>query len=277
MKKSYSVIIVILLLLLVLSQFIPVFFRNNEELFKLPEITDEINLYDESAYVIRDNYKDCIVMEGSIKSYQYCNLAIENISIRNIDIKIGDYLYENNDLLEEFQLEGNFRVVEVDLDSLNDILNVKLLNLSLLRLEFYLKQENIEQVYLGQKIKYLFNYQEYEAEISLIEPEIINGVVKVYGVLIEKPNVSMNGSLVNIEITTKLRENVLLVNRDAVYFVNEVSYVDLITYRDNRDELIRTKVILGLENSIYYEILSGLKEGQKVAIYHNEAKTNEVN
>lgn len=102
-------------------------------------------------------------------------------------------------------------------------------------------------------------------------------MVKVFGTMVERPKVIFNGSLVEIEIITRKKENVLLVNKNAIYFVNEVSYVDLITYNGNKEVLQRTEVVLGLGNSKYYEILKGLQEGQRVAIYVDEVLINEVN
>jgi hypothetical protein len=276
-KKSYFVIIIILLALLVLSQFIPVFFKDKDENFVLPKIDDEINLYNESAYVIKDNFVDSIVINGYVRSYNFPDISIENFSSKNLDINIGDYLYEGNSLLIDYNLEGDYRITNVVYDNLQDVLNVTLIDLRVLRLELYISQENIGQVYSGQRIKYIFNKQEFISEISLIEPEIIEGMVKVFGVMVERPSVIFNGSLVEVEIITRQKENVLLVNKKAIYFINQQSYVDLITYNDNKEEIIRTKVVLGLDNSIYYEILSGIKEGQRVAVYYDEALIDEFN
>lgn len=275
MKKGYYIIIIIFLGLLVLTNVLSIFINEDDRSFILPDSDDEISLYDESSFVIRDTYVSYIATNGYVQAYQYENILIENLSVEDFEYQIGDYIYEGDELLFTNNLEGNHRIIDISYNTTQDLLSVRLLDLNLLRLVFFINQDNVENIFIGQNISYMLNGNEYSAEISEIEPEIINGQVKVYGSILEKPSIIYNGSFVNITIITRQKEDVILVNKNAVYYVNETPYVDLITYSNNQEILTRVEIVLGLENPIYYEILSGLQEGQRVVVYRSKDVVDE--
>lgn len=70
------------------------------------------------------------------------------------------------------------------------------------------------------------------------------------------------GSNVDIKVKTESRENVIYINKDAVYEKEEKDYV--IAIEDGLE--VEKEVVTGLETDDYYEILSGLVEGEYVLI-----------
>jgi HlyD family secretion protein len=70
------------------------------------------------------------------------------------------------------------------------------------------------------------------------------------------------GANVEVEIMIEKKENVLLVPEEAIY---EKSGKQFVTVLEN-GSLIEKEVVTGLEDDNYYEIISGLTEGEKVLL-----------
>jgi HlyD family secretion protein len=67
---------------------------------------------------------------------------------------------------------------------------------------------------------------------------------------------------VTIKVTTMRRQNVLILPHEALHTEGAVNYV----YRVVGDRLVKTAVQVGVVNPVSAEIVSGLKEGDKVAL-----------
>jgi hypothetical protein len=76
MKKGYYIIIIILLGILVFTKILSIFINKDDKTFVLPGLDDEISLYDESAFVIKDTYVSYITTNGYVEAYQYKNILI---------------------------------------------------------------------------------------------------------------------------------------------------------------------------------------------------------
>lgn len=71
-----------------------------------------------------------------------------------------------------------------------------------------------------------------------------------------------DGMSASTEIITNRRDNVLLIPNRAIQGSLENPWVEVVT----DDETGKRQVTLGLSDGIYTEVLSGLKEGQKVVL-----------
>jgi HlyD family secretion protein len=67
---------------------------------------------------------------------------------------------------------------------------------------------------------------------------------------------------VTIKVTTMRRQNVLILPHEALHTEGAINYV----YRVVGDHLVKTTVQIGVVNPVSAEIVSGLKEGDKVAL-----------
>lgn len=70
------------------------------------------------------------------------------------------------------------------------------------------------------------------------------------------------GSEVDVEIVLKEKNNVLLVDKDAVYEKDNIKYVTVLSGKNE----IETEITTGIEDDKYVEVLSGLSENDTVLI-----------
>lgn len=70
------------------------------------------------------------------------------------------------------------------------------------------------------------------------------------------------GSEVDVEIVLQEKDNVLLVDKDAVYEKENIKYVTVVSGKNE----IETEITTGLEDDSNVEILSGLSENDVVLI-----------
>ncbi|KEH99047.1 efflux RND transporter periplasmic adaptor subunit [Clostridium botulinum] len=88
-----------------------------------------------------------------------------------------------------------------------------------------------------------------KSKVSTIEVEVENEDSKI------KP-----GMFVNVKINTDSKKDVLVIKKEAVISKNGQNIV----YVNKRGETIAQKVTLGIDNSEYVEVISGLKLGDKI-------------
>jgi HlyD family secretion protein len=70
------------------------------------------------------------------------------------------------------------------------------------------------------------------------------------------------GTEVDVEIVLQNKENVLLVDKDALYEKNGKKYVVVVNGNDQEER----EVITGIDDGNYVEIISGLNEGDIVLV-----------
>ncbi|VEU81181.1 efflux RND transporter periplasmic adaptor subunit [Haploplasma axanthum] len=262
MKKGYIISIIVLLSLMLILQLIPLIFKKDEKDFKLPELEDNISTYDELTTIIRTNFTDDIELIGNIIPYK-----TEKIFVEDHNLSINDYLYGEDELLIINNLEGIYKVISIQ--KKDNVFEIEIVSLTDLKIEFYIKQENVDDLKIGKELTYSFNEKMYHSIIENIEPEIKNGLIRVQANIDENNKNILSGSIVNVKINKRTKANVLLVNKRAVYYLNGVAYVDIVKKTENREIIERTSVVLGLQNKVFFEVLNGLTEGQRAAIYYN--------
>lgn len=137
-------------------------------------------------------------------------------------------------------------------------------------------ESDITKVALGQSatitLDALPSNETFQAEVKEIEPTatVIQEVV-YYGLKLKIDNIDerfRDGMSVDIDINTKEKSNVLMISQRAVKIDNETKKVQILL--DN-DEVQDVEVETGLRGDDgMIEIISGLKEGQKVVVFTSE-------
>lgn len=131
------------------------------------------------------------------------------------------------------------------------------------KISFYATQRMLEQVSVGDELTIKKNGKEYSAEVTEINTMVDSqtGLFEVEAQMEDTEEVAV-GSTVKLSLVTQKAENVMLIPLDAVYYSGGDSFVYL--YEDG---IVRiAPVTVGLEDSEYAEIQSGLKGEEQVIV-----------
>jgi len=111
-----------------------------------------------------------------------------------------------------------------------------------------------------------FPQQSFSGKVVSVNPgEKIIGNVVYYEIIIDFPNQPegiMSGMTVDIVIETNKKENVLRVSKSAVETIDGTQIAQVVRKDKIEDQTITT----GLEGNDYYEVVSGLNEGDEIVI-----------
>lgn len=122
-------------------------------------------------------------------------------------------------------------------------------------LSFYVTQRMMKNCSVGDRLEILKNGKSYSAYISEINTMVDSGtgLFKVKA-QIEETGELAAGTTVKLNLVTDRTENAMLIPVDAVYYSGGQAYVYL--YRDGLATMAQVEI--GLEDSEYVEVLSGL-------------------
>lgn len=157
-------------------------------------------------------------------------------------------------------------------------------------------EADIGQVKVGQHVT--FTVDAYPDDVFTgtvtqvrLNPTTTSNVV-TYEVIVNAPNPDLKlipGMTANLTIFTLELDNVLAVPLKALKFEpmeseegsgmpEAVSLPQPVKHKvwiERNNRLVETEVELGVSNNIYQQIVSGIKEGDKVALQYNELRSNE--
>ncbi|MBR3770642.1 MAG: HlyD family efflux transporter periplasmic adaptor subunit, partial [Clostridium sp.] len=130
-------------------------------------------------------------------------------------------------------------------------------------------QEDIVVLTVGDVVDIVFSAYEdemYEGVISSIKTTATSGYAATvsYEVVIDlKGDTSKlyGGMTADVTFVTEKKEDVVYVSKTAVMEEGEKKYVYI---KDSNGEMVTKEVVMGIENTIYVEIVEGLKEGDIV-------------
>lgn len=131
------------------------------------------------------------------------------------------------------------------------------------KISFYATQRMLEYVTVGDEMTVKKNEKEYFAEITEINTMVDSqtGLFEVEAQMEDTEAVAV-GSTVKLSLTTQKAENVMLIPLDAVYYSGGEAFVYL--YEDG---IVKTaSVTIGLEDSEYAEIESGLNGNEQIIV-----------
>ena len=129
------------------------------------------------------------------------------------------------------------------------------------RVSFYVTQRMMKNLSVGDKIEIEKNSSTYDAYISEVSSMVDSetGLFKVKAQMDDTEEIAA-GSTVKLKLVTDHVENSMLVPIDAIYYSNGNAYVYV--YQDGI--AVRTQVEVGLEDTEYAQIVSGLSGNELV-------------
>ncbi|MGJ3236586.1 efflux RND transporter periplasmic adaptor subunit [Marivirga sp.] len=127
----------------------------------------------------------------------------------------------------------------------------------------------LSRINLGLKGIMSFSSDEYQLEISKIYPAIFDGIFLVdMKFAIDKPNDLRRGQAVRIKLELGSTEKALLLPTGNFY--NSTGGNWIFKIKDDGEYAEKHEIRLGRKNENYYEILSGLTEGERIIISEYE-------
>lgn len=250
--------------------------------------TDKASLDTQKGY-INTATTSVTTSQQSIASYKIAlqkaqdNLALKTAAARPEDIAIYKAQIEqaqaNVDLYQS-QLNDNFlrspidgKITEVnakpgEVASANETL-VKLLSLEPFQIKVNIYEQDIVNVKIGNNVKInlvAFPKQTFEGKILSVDPgeKIVDNVV-YYEVTIDfpgQPEGVMSGMTADIVIETNRKENVLRIPKSVVQNIDGKDTVQVVS----NGKIETREIITGIEGNDYYEVVSGLNEGEKIIV-----------
>lgn len=123
------------------------------------------------------------------------------------------------------------------------------------KITFYVTQRMMRNLHTGDALEIIKNGSSYEGTISEISSMVdeSTGLFEVKAEAQETDEIAI-GSTVKINLVTETARNAMLVPVDAIYYSNSDAYV----YLHEDGKAVMAKVEVGLYDSDYAEILSGL-------------------
>ena len=122
--------------------------------------------------------------------------------------------------------------------------------------EFYL-----DRVSEGQKGSVEFNDKTIEVQITKVIPEIKSGRFMVEVNFVDGEKLELNQGLTfGVRITLSEKKKTTLLPKGSFYQDTSGKWIFVV----KGNESVRRNIVLGRENPLYYEVLEGLKEGEKV-------------
>jgi HlyD family secretion protein len=120
----------------------------------------------------------------------------------------------------------------------------------------------ITRVTKDLQASFTLNGQQYNLLVSKVYPEVISGLFEIDLVFAsEKPATIRRGQTLQIRLTLGAESEAMKIPRGAFFQKTSGNYVFVIT-SDNKAE--KRTIKLGRQNADYYEVLEGLKTGEKI-------------
>lgn len=184
-----------------------------------------------------------------------------------------------NDLIVRAPINGQLSFLSVipgeqvtagtNIGELKDMTNMKIIaSVS----EYY-----IDRISLGLHATITYNNETYGMIISKINPEVKDRNFEIDLLFTDKiPDNIRIGKTYRIQIEMGQPENAFVINKGNFYQSTGGQWIFKIN--KNGDKAIRTNIVIGRQNSLQYEVLEGLNDGDKVIIagYDNFGDVQEL-
>jgi len=140
---------------------------------------------------------------------------------------------------------------------------VKLANLNKYKVEATTSDRNSSSLSIGMQVEVRVGKERLRGQISRVLPEIVNNTVKFYVSLDAAGHSSLRPNLrTEIYIITSEKSDVLKAKRGTAVKGAKAQYF----YKVENGKATKTRVTKGLLSSEYFEVESGLSEGDKIII-----------
>jgi len=144
---------------------------------------------------------------------------------------------------------------------------VKIANLDRYRIEATTSDRNAKQILVGQAVEIRIGKEKLAGEITRILPEIVNNTVKFYVSITDEDHPALRPNLrTELNVIISEKSDVLRAKRGNALKGTKNQYV----YKVDGDMAIKTRITKGVVSSDYFEIESGLDEGDRIIISDTE-------
>lgn len=225
--------------------------------------------------------------QSSINSYKIAlqkaesNLSFKTAQPRREDVDVSQSQIQQAEAdvsLYQSQLEDTYlrspiagRITEINVKRGETISPgspvVNLLSTEPFQIKANIYEQDVVNVKVGDSVKInlvAFPRQTFSGKVLSVDPaeKIVDNVV-YYEVTIEfanQPEGIRSGMTADIVIETSKKENVLRISKNAVYDIDNKYSVQIIT----NGKIETREIAIGLEGNDYYEIVSGLVDGEVI-------------
>ena len=144
---------------------------------------------------------------------------------------------------------------------------VRIANLNKFKVEGTTSDRNNDKLQIGQVVEVRIGKQRLKGEVTRILPEIINNNIKFQVALENNAHEVLRPNLkTEILIITDKKENVLKAKRGSGLKGTKEQYF----FKIQGDHAEKTRVTKGLVSSEYFEIISGVKKGDRLIVSETE-------
>ncbi len=257
------------------------------------------NKYKRSNYLYKEKIISKQDFDTSVNRYNYYKEKIKlTEKSKQKDIKFrGQQIEQLESSLE--RMENNLKIVKTKQDELTIKAPITgLLSLIDLKLgESYppgrrlgqvdihnsfkvradISEHYISRVELGRKGSFKYSNKNYKLLSAMIYPEVVEGMFKVdFNFVGEKPKGVRRGQTFHINFELGDLDNAILVSRGPFYNKTGGNWIFVL---DKSGKLAyKRNIKIGRQNPLFYEVLEGLKPGEKVVTssYDNFGKAEEL-
>jgi len=230
--------------------------------------TDKASVDTQKGY-INTAISSLISSQTSISSYKVALQKTQDSQVQQSQANVDLYKSQINDSYLRAPIDGTITQVNIKRgETVSPAQSViTLLSTNPFQIKVYIYEQDIVNVKVGQDVKIelvAFPKQTFKGRVLLIDPaETIVDNIIYYQVTIDFPNQPesiKSGMTADITIETAKKENVLRVPKNAIQNLNGQDIVQVVVEKEIKDQKITT----GLEGNDYYEVTSGLQEGDIV-------------
>lgn len=131
-----------------------------------------------------------------------------------------------------------------------------------INITFYVSENVMKELTIGQKVEVERNGEHYEAQISENAgvADTTNGLFKVKAQLTTGADKLITGTSVKLTLATQRAENVMTIPVDSVYYESQNAYV----YCMENGKAVRTQIETGITNNESVEVKSGLTRDSQI-------------
>jgi len=257
------------------------------------------NKYKRNKYLYKEKIISKQEFDTSINSYNYYKEKIKltnesrqkDLKFRNQQIKqLESSLARMSDNLKIVKTKQDDLTIEAPITGLLSLIDLKLGESyspgrrlgqvdvqNSFKVRADISEHYISRVEIGRKGTFKYSNKEYKLESTMIYPEVIEGVFKVdFNFLGEKPEGVRRGQSFHVNFELGDLSEAVLVSRGPFY--NKTGGYWIFVLDKSGKSAYKRNIKIGRQNPLFYEVLEGLKPGEKVVTssYDNFGKAEEL-
>jgi HlyD family secretion protein len=242
-------------------------YNRNKQLFKSEHISEEEFLQSKNNYEYMKNKRD-ITLESQRMDSLFRRSQIQQLerSVNRMENNLEFVKKKLENLIVKAPLSGQLTSLNAEIgQSKNQGSRLGQIDIiSSYKVQAPIDEYYINRIAIGKTGKFKVNEKEYVAEIIKIYPQITNGSFNVDFKIDSNIEDIRRGQTILIELELSESTNSLLVSRDGFYGATGGKWI----YKLDETEktAIKQEIELGRQNPDYFEIKSGINEGEKVIV-----------